>query len=175
MESRKPYLATLPGLILGCLVCCALWGSAFPCIKIGYGSLVFPRTIAPHSCSLQVCALRLPDALVIVGMSVAQRRPLYSASSRYQAHLYLVALPDYRAVLLFLPGTLARQRHVEFHHRGQRQLPSNPLCRPGISHREARIRPKCLAVCWALPASRSSTFRAWTAPLALRSTARVLS
>ena len=37
MESRKPYLATLPGLILGCLVCCALWGSAFPCIKIGYG------------------------------------------------------------------------------------------------------------------------------------------
>ena len=36
MESRKPYLATLPGLILGCLVCCALWGSAFPCIKIGY-------------------------------------------------------------------------------------------------------------------------------------------
>ena len=36
MESRKPHLATLPGLILGCLVCCALWGSAFPCIKIGY-------------------------------------------------------------------------------------------------------------------------------------------
>ena len=42
MESRKPYLATLPGLILGCLVCCALWGSAFPCIKIGYGLFGIP-------------------------------------------------------------------------------------------------------------------------------------
>ena len=61
-----------------------------------------------------------------------------SASARYQAHLHLVALPDYRAVLLFLPGPLARQRHVELHHRGQRQLPRNLLCRPGISHREAQ-------------------------------------
>ena len=42
MESRKPYLATLPGLILGCLVCCALWGSAFPCIKIGYALFGIP-------------------------------------------------------------------------------------------------------------------------------------
>ena len=68
MESRKPYLATLPGLILGCLVCCALWGSAFPCIKIGYALfLVSRRTIAPRSCSLQVCALRLPAPWLSLG------------------------------------------------------------------------------------------------------------
>lgn len=60
MESRKPHLATLPGLILGCLVCCALWGSAFPCIKIGYGLFGIPRTIAPRSCSLRACASPLP-------------------------------------------------------------------------------------------------------------------
>ena len=64
--------------------------------------------------------------------------PPHSAGSRHQAHLCLVALPDYRAVLLFLSGPLVRQRHVELHHRGQRQLPRNPLCRPGISHREAQ-------------------------------------
>ena len=68
MESRKPYLATLPGLILGCLVCCALWGSAFPCIKIGYGTLWYSqRTIALRSCSLQVYALRLPAPWLSLG------------------------------------------------------------------------------------------------------------
>ena len=61
-----------------------------------------------------------------------------SASARYQAHPHVIALPDYRAVLLFLPGSLPCQRYVEFHHRGQRQLPSHPLCRPGVSHRKAQ-------------------------------------
>ena len=67
MESRKPYLATLPGLILGCLVCCALWGSAFPCIKIGYALFGIQRTIALRSCSLQVYALRLPAPWLSLG------------------------------------------------------------------------------------------------------------
>ncbi len=35
-----------------------------------------PRTIAPHSCSLQVCALRLPAPWLSLGCSAAQRRPL---------------------------------------------------------------------------------------------------
>ena len=76
MESRKPYLATLPGLILGCLVCCALWGSAFPCIKIGYG--LFGISAHDSASQLLFAGLRftLAGMLVIVGMSVAQRRPL---------------------------------------------------------------------------------------------------
>ena len=35
--AQKPFLATTPGLVLGCTFACLLWGSAFPCIKIGYG------------------------------------------------------------------------------------------------------------------------------------------
>lgn len=42
MESRKPYLATLPGLILGCLVAAHSGGPAFPCIKIGYALFGIP-------------------------------------------------------------------------------------------------------------------------------------
>jgi len=34
--SKRPFLTTTTGVLLGCLACCALWGSAFPCIKIGY-------------------------------------------------------------------------------------------------------------------------------------------
>lgn len=31
MNLQKPYIIALLALL-----CCALWGSAFPCIKIGY-------------------------------------------------------------------------------------------------------------------------------------------
>ena len=76
MESRKPYLATLPGLILGCLVCCALWGSAFPCIKIGYGLFGIPAHDSASQLLFAGLRFTLAGMLVIVGMSVAQRRPL---------------------------------------------------------------------------------------------------
>ena len=32
----KPFIGTLPGVVLACLASCFLWGSAFPCVKIGY-------------------------------------------------------------------------------------------------------------------------------------------
>ena len=76
MESRKPYLATLPGLVLGCLVCCALWGSAFPCIKIGYGLFGIPSHDGASQLLFAGLRFTLAGALVIVGMSAAQRRPL---------------------------------------------------------------------------------------------------
>lgn len=76
MESRKPYLATLPGLILGCLVCCALWGSAFPCIKIGYALFGIPAHDSASQLLFAGLRFTLAGMLVIVGMSVAQRRPL---------------------------------------------------------------------------------------------------
>ncbi|MEF2827213.1 MAG: DMT family transporter [Collinsella sp.] len=76
MESRKPYLATLPGLILGCLVCCALWGSAFPCIKIGYGLFGIPAHDSASQLLFAGLRFTLAGMLVIVGMSVAQHRPL---------------------------------------------------------------------------------------------------
>lgn len=76
MKSRKLYLATLPGLILGCLVCCALWGSAFPCIKIGYGLFGIPAHDSASQLLFAGLRFTLAGMLVIVGMSVAQRRPL---------------------------------------------------------------------------------------------------
>lgn len=76
MESRKPYLATLPGLILGCLVCCALWGSAFPCIKIGYTLFGIPAHDSASQLLFAGLRFTLAGTLVIIGMSIAQRHPL---------------------------------------------------------------------------------------------------
>ena len=35
MEKRN-FLTTTRGIFLTAMVCCLLWGSAFPCVKIGY-------------------------------------------------------------------------------------------------------------------------------------------
>lgn len=81
MESRKPYLATLPGLILGCLVCCALWGSAFPCIKIGYALFGIPAHDSTSQLLFAGLRFTLAGMLVIVGMSTARSSHRYATSS----------------------------------------------------------------------------------------------
>lgn len=79
MSDRKPFFATTIGLVLGCMVCCALWGSAFPCIKIGYA--LFGVNAADSASQLFFAGLRftLAGVLVIVGMSLARRRALVPA------------------------------------------------------------------------------------------------
>ena len=138
MEAASRHLATLPGLILGCLVCCALWGSAFPCIKIGYALFGIPAHDSASQLLFAGLRFTLAGALVIVGMSAAQRRPLIPQARDIKPIFVLSLFQTIGQYFFFLSGPLARQRHVELHHRGQRQLPRNPLCRPGISHREAQ-------------------------------------
>lgn len=36
MGRKKPFITTTPGVCLTAMLCCVLWGSAFPCIKTGY-------------------------------------------------------------------------------------------------------------------------------------------
>ena len=78
-RTDKPFLGTLPGLILGCLVSCGLWGSAYPCVKIGYE--LFGIT-GSDGASRLVCAgtrFTIAGIMVVVGISIAQRRALLPA------------------------------------------------------------------------------------------------
>lgn len=78
-RTDKPFLATLPGLILGCLISCGLWGSAYPCVKVGYelfgiaGSDVASRLVFAGT------RFTIAGIMVVVGVSVAQRRALLPA------------------------------------------------------------------------------------------------
>ncbi|MDO5107925.1 MAG: DMT family transporter [Coriobacteriaceae bacterium] len=75
-QGRTPFLATTPGVVLGCLVCCALWGSAFPCIKIGYE--LFNVASGDTASQLLFAGVRftLSGIMVIVGTSLARREPM---------------------------------------------------------------------------------------------------
>lgn len=78
-RTNRPFLGTLPGLILGCLVSCGLWGSAYPCVKIGYelfgiaGSDVASRLVFAGT------RFTIAGIMVVVGVSIAQRRALLPA------------------------------------------------------------------------------------------------
>lgn len=78
-RTDKSFLGTLPVLILGCLVSCGLWGSAYPCVKIGYE--LFGITGSDVASRLVFAGTRFTIAgiMVVVGVSVAQRRALLPA------------------------------------------------------------------------------------------------
>lgn len=78
-RTNRPFLETLPGLILGCLVSCGLWGSAYPCVKIGYE--LFGITGSDVASRLVFAGTRFTIAgiMVVVGVSIAQRRALLPA------------------------------------------------------------------------------------------------
>ncbi|MBQ9621291.1 MAG: EamA/RhaT family transporter, partial [Atopobiaceae bacterium] len=80
-QERTPFLATTPGVVLGCLVCCALWGSAFPCIKIGYA--LFGVDAADTASQLLLAGVRFTAAgiMVIIGTSLARRTPMLPSRS----------------------------------------------------------------------------------------------
>ncbi|WP_455137909.1 DMT family transporter [Thermophilibacter sp.] len=74
-QKSKGFLATTPGLVLACLGACFLWGSAFPCVKIGYGMFAIDAADVPSILAFAGVRFTLAGLMVVAGMSVARRRP----------------------------------------------------------------------------------------------------
>ncbi len=77
MKDRKEQLFTrTPVVWLGAMLCCALWGSAFPSIKIGYELM----KIASEDTAAQIlyagCRFFLAGILVVVFGSIGSRKVL---------------------------------------------------------------------------------------------------
>ena len=78
-EQSKPLLATTPGMVAACLVSCFLWGSAFPCVKIGYALFGIEAADVPSILAFAGTRFFLAGAMVVVGTSIARRRALVPA------------------------------------------------------------------------------------------------
>ncbi len=78
-RTDKPFLGTLPGLILGCLISCGLWGSAYPCVKIGYELFGIAGTDVASRLVFAGTRFTIAGIMVVVGVSLAQRRALLPA------------------------------------------------------------------------------------------------
>lgn len=61
----------------GALICCALWGSAFPCIKLGYGWFEIAAEDTMTQMLFAGIRFALAGVMAIVIGSIAQRRFIY--------------------------------------------------------------------------------------------------
>ena len=74
VPAKIPFIATTPGVVLACLAACFLWGSAFPCVKIGYELFGIDAVDVPSILVFAGTRFVIAGLMVAVGMSVARRR-----------------------------------------------------------------------------------------------------
>ena len=75
MSSKKgEWLKKTPALCFMAMICCALWGSAFPCIKIGYQLFKIPADAVSSQMLFAGMRFTLAGILVIVIGSLMGRK-----------------------------------------------------------------------------------------------------
>lgn len=75
-EHSSRLAGTRP-VFCGAVLCCLLWGSAFPCIKIGYRLFDVPSGDAASQILFAGCRFTLAGLMVLAAGSVLARRPLW--------------------------------------------------------------------------------------------------
>ena len=98
-KENKPFIATTPGVVLACLASCFLWGSAFPCVKIGYELFAIDATDVPSILVFAGMRFVIAGLMVAVGMSVAQRRAFVPARRDLP---YVGALAIFQTILQYI-------------------------------------------------------------------------
>ncbi len=104
-ESRRnAFLSSTPGLLLFATTSCLLWGSAFPCTKIG--NVLFGIGAAATSSQLLFAGVRFTIAgcMVIAFMSAKRGRPLVPRVTDWKAILCLSLFQTVLQYGLFYPG-----------------------------------------------------------------------
>lgn len=74
MKEKENFLQKTPVVWLGALICCALWGSAFPCIKIGYGMLQIAASDTSSQILFAGYRFTLAGILTILIGSILERK-----------------------------------------------------------------------------------------------------
>lgn len=97
-------LAGTRAVLLGSVICCLLWGSAFPCIKIGYRLFAIGGEDTASQILFAGCRFALAGVLVILAGSALQRRWLWPKRSAARPILMLSLTQTAAQYLLFYIG-----------------------------------------------------------------------
>lgn len=112
MDKKEQTMQKTWVVVLGALFCCALWGSAFPCIKLGYRMF----DIASEDVATQIlfagCRFTLAGILALMIGSVMNRRVLIPQKKSWDKVLKLCMLQTALQYLFFYVG-LARTTGVK--------------------------------------------------------------
>lgn len=83
MEKKQKWLTSSWGVALGATLCCALWGSAFPGIKIGYQLFKIPAEAAETQILFAGLRFTLAGLMTILITSLLTRRPAFLPGSSW--------------------------------------------------------------------------------------------
>lgn len=89
---------------LGAMLCCALWGSAFPGIKIGYQLFQISSSDTASVILFAGCRFTLAGLLTVLFGSILSRRPLYPQGKAWGRVLWLSMLQTVLQYLFFYIG-----------------------------------------------------------------------
>lgn len=112
MTQTKNIFATRAGLVIGALICTALWGSAFPCIKIGYSLFQVASEDTASQILFAGCRFTLAGILSLLIGSCLRKKPLLPTRKAAPAILTLALYQTVLQYLLFYMG-LARTSGVK--------------------------------------------------------------
>ena len=103
-ERRERFLTSTWGALLAAAFCCLLWGSAFPCIKIGYG--LFGIAGADTASQMLFAGTRfvLAGAMVILFVSATRKRALVPQRSDLGAICLLALFQTFGQYAFFYLG-----------------------------------------------------------------------
>ena len=100
-QKNASIFSTTPGLLAACLGACFLWGSAFPCIKIGYGLFGIDASDVASIIAFAGVRFLISGTMVTLAMSVARRRPYVPARADWTC---AAKLSVFQTSLLFYVG-----------------------------------------------------------------------
>lgn len=89
---------------IGALICCALWGSAFPCIKIGYAWMNIDSSDTATQILYAGCRFTIAGFLAIFIGSILQKQVLIPKGRTWKRVLYLCMLQTVLQYLFFYIG-----------------------------------------------------------------------
>lgn len=102
--NERPFVATTLGVVLACLAACFLWGSAFPCVKIGYELFAIDSADVPSILAFAGTRFVIAGIMAIVGMSVVRRRAFLPAQRDLPAVGALALFQTVLQYVLFYVG-----------------------------------------------------------------------
>ena len=101
---KEELFKKTPVVLLGALICCALWGSAFPCIKLGYQYMNINAADTAAQILYAGCRFTLAGVLAIIIGSLLQKKLLYPDMAAIPKVLWLSLLQTVLQYLFFYIG-----------------------------------------------------------------------
>lgn len=99
MNKKEIYLTKTPVVWGLAMICCLLWGSAFPCIKIGYQLLKIPSGAAASQLLFAGCRFTLAGILVLLFGSIKKKKLLWPKKGSCP---YILKLALFQTILQYL-------------------------------------------------------------------------